>query len=120
MKRAGLIFALLLLCAAASTDEERAQELEGQIRCTVCQSESVRDSQADMARDLRLLIREKVAAGWSDSQILGYVQRRYGDFILLRPPFQPNTWFLWLAPILFLAGAGLYVFRFLARGRGRR
>jgi cytochrome c-type biogenesis protein CcmH len=90
-----------------------------QIRCVVCQSESIEDSQADMAHDMRLLVREKIAAGWSDAQITEYLRARYGDFILLRPPVQENTLLLWGAPVLFLAGgAGLVASLLRRKNRG--
>ena len=91
-----------------------------EIRCVVCQSESIEDSQADAARDLRQLVRDKIAAGWSDAQIADYLRARYGDFILLRPPVQPNTWLLWLCPALFLIIAFLCLWSFFRRKTGGR
>lgn len=100
--------------------EARAMAIAGQVRCTVCQSEAVRDSQASMARDMRRLIREKVQTGWSEEKILNHIRARYGDFILLRPPFQPNTWVLWLSPLVFILAAGGGVCWFFLRNLGRR
>ena len=93
--------------------EARAMAIGDRLRCVVCQSESINDSQASMASDLRLLVREKIQAGWSDQQIIDYARSRYGDFILLSPPLQANTSLLWLSPLLFavlavLAGAAFF------------
>ena len=86
-------------------------------RCVVCQSESINDSQADMARDLRQLVRDKIHAGWTDQQVTDYVRTRYGDFILLKPPVQSNTLLLWGAPAVFLGLAGIGLFMTFRRGR---
>lgn len=95
--------------------EQRAVALGNMFRCVVCQSESINDSQADMARDLRQLVRDKIRSGWSDQQVIGYVRQRYGDFILLNPPVQENTLLLWGAPALFLliaaSGACFFILR---------
>lgn len=93
--------------------EARAVALGKDIRCVVCQSESINDSQADMARTMRTMIREKIHEGWSDQQVYDYVRGRYGDFVLLRPPFQQNTWLLWLGPALLILGAGIWITRTL-------
>ncbi len=87
--------------------EARARELSKEIRCVVCQNESIDTSNAEIARELRLLVRERLVAGDSDRQVLDFLVARYGDFVLLRPPFKPATYFLWLGPLLILAlGAG--------------
>lgn len=86
--------------------EARARTLSSQLRCLVCQNQSIDDSQAPLARDLRLLVRERLVGGDSDAQVLDFLQQRYGDFVLLKPPFKPQTWLLWGAPgLLLLAGA---------------
>jgi len=96
--------------------ETRAEALGRQLRCPVCKTESIEESDADFTKDLRRVVRERVAAGDSDSQVLDYMHARYGDFILLRPPFQPSTWLLWLAPpVILLLATGIAV----ARGRRR-
>jgi cytochrome c-type biogenesis protein CcmH len=88
--------------------EERARALSQIVRCVVCQNESIDSSEATIARDLRLLIRERLLAGDSDQQVLDYLVARYGSFILLEPPFDPSTWLLWGAPLLvLLLGAAL-------------
>jgi cytochrome c-type biogenesis protein CcmH len=117
------IFFLIMHAPARAADqplsdpvqEARAIAIGGEVRCVVCQSETINDSQADMARDLRQLVRDKISAGWSDKQILDYIRARYGDFILLRPPLQANTYILWLSPMLFLGLACACVFVLLKR-----
>ena len=95
--------------------EARARALSAQLRCMVCQNESIDESNADLARDLRLLVRERLQAGDSDDQIRAFLVRRYGDFILLKPPFKPETWPLWGAPFLVLLAGGCIIF--IARRR---
>ena len=95
--------------------EARARALSAQLRCLVCQNESIDESHADLARDLRVLVRERLQAGDSDDKIRAFLVRRYGDFILLKPPFKLETWLLWGAPFLILlAGGGII---FVARRR---
>lgn len=91
--------------------EVRARALSAELRCMVCQNESIDDSHADLARDLRLLVRERLKAGDSDDQIRAYLVQRYGDFILLKPPFKPSTLLLWSAPalVLLLGGGAIVV-----------
>jgi cytochrome c-type biogenesis protein CcmH len=92
--------------------EARAREVSRQLRCLVCQNESIDDSNADLAHDLRLLVRERIKAGDSDRQVLDFLVSRYGDFILLKPPMMPETYALWLGPpaLLLLGGAGLLAY----------
>ena len=80
--------------------EGRARAISTELRCVVCQNQSIDDSDADIARDLRLLVRERLVAGDNDEEVVDYIVARYGDFVLLRPPFQPNTLALWLGPPL--------------------
>jgi len=82
--------------------ELRAEEIGAQLRCLVCQNESIEDSAAPLARDLRHLVRERVAAGDSDQQVIDWMVARYGNFVRLKPPFEPATWLLWLSPLLAL------------------
>ena len=92
--------------------EARARALGKELRCLVCQNQSIDDSNADLAHDLRVLIRARIAAGDSDSQVLAYLQARYGDFVLLRPPVDPATWALWFGPAaVLLGGVGVLVAR---------
>ena len=79
--------------------EARARDISQDLRCLVCQNQSIDDSNAPLARDLRLLVRERLKAGDSDQAVVDYVTARYGDFARLKPPFQPNTWLLWLGPL---------------------
>lgn len=82
--------------------EAKARSLSAELRCMVCQNESIDDSHAPLAKDLRLLIRERLKAGDSDDAIRAYLVRRYGDFILLKPPLNAETALLWAAPLLVL------------------
>jgi cytochrome c-type biogenesis protein CcmH len=87
--------------------EARARTLSQELRCMVCQNQSIDDSNADLAHDLRVLVRERLTAGDSDAQVLAYLTSRYGDYVLLRPPVKPTTWLLWLGPPALLASGGL-------------
>lgn len=88
--------------------EGRARDLSKELRCLVCQNQSIDDSNAPLAKDLRVLVRERLSAGDTDAEVLAFVTARYGDFVLLRPPFQANTYILWLAPAALLAcGVGV-------------
>jgi cytochrome c-type biogenesis protein CcmH len=87
--------------------ESRARDLSRELRCMVCQNQSIDDSEAPLARDLRLLVRERIAAGDSDAQVIDFLVARYGEFVLLKPRFESRTWLLWLLPPLALAGGGL-------------
>src|SRR5450432_709738 len=87
--------------------ESRAREISHELRCMVCQNQSIDDSEAPLARDLRLLVRERIAAGDSDAQVIDFLVARYGEFVLLRPRLNSHTWLLWLLPPLALAGGGL-------------
>ena len=95
--------------------EQRARGLSKQLRCLVCQNQSIDDSDADLARDLRRIVREQLVAGKSDAEIISYVTARYGDFVLLKPPVEPATWGLWFGPALVLVvaagGSALYLRR---------
>lgn len=130
MLRTALTAFLFILCMTASfsslatepdevlTDpalETRARDIGRNLRCVVCQSQSIEGSDAPLAKDMRLLVRERLMAGDTDDQVYAYLVDRYGDYILLRPPVQKNTLLLWAAPILLLlialAGSILYVLR---------
>jgi cytochrome c-type biogenesis protein CcmH len=91
---------------ADPAQEARAQSLEREIRCVQCENEPIAQSTADIATDMRRLVRERVAAGDSDDEIRAYFRQRYGDFVLFRPPWDARTWALWGAPLL-LMGLGL-------------
>jgi cytochrome c-type biogenesis protein CcmH len=98
--------------------EARARELGKDLRCVVCQNQSIDDSNAPLAQDLRELVRERLVAGDSNEEVLSYVTARYGDFVLLEPPVRASTWLLWYGPAALLvvggAGAALWL------GRQRR
>ena len=109
------LFALLAApCFAVQPDEvmkdpaleARARALSAGLRCMVCQNQSIDDSDAPLAHDIRILIRQRIAQGESNDAVRAYLVSRYGDFILLKPPFKPETWLLWLSPPLTLC-AGL-------------
>jgi cytochrome c-type biogenesis protein CcmH len=87
--------------------EARARAISAGLRCLVCQNESIDDSKAELARDLRLLVRERLKLGDSDEQVRAFLVKRYGNFILLKPPFDLETAFLWGMPALVLAAGGI-------------
>jgi cytochrome c-type biogenesis protein CcmH len=97
--------------------EARARGLSQELRCLVCQNQSIDESNADLAHDLRALLRQRLVAGDTDRQVLDYIVARYGVFVLLDPPFAPATYLLWLTPPVLVLGAGLFV---LLRARLRR
>ncbi|GAA3855167.1 cytochrome c-type biogenesis protein CcmH [[Pseudomonas] carboxydohydrogena] len=92
--------------------EARARALSRELRCMVCQNQSIDDSEAPLARDLRLLVRERIAAGDSDRQVLDFLVARYGEFVLLKPPLKEHTLILWLLTpaVLIGGGAGLWLY----------
>ena len=97
--------------------EQRAREISANVRCVVCQNEPIDSSNAGVARDLRILIRERLVAGDSDAQVYDFLVARYGDFVLFRPPLKPSTYLLWGAPALILLIGGLSVAIALTRKR---
>lgn len=116
MKRA-LVAALMLAASPAAAVlpdemladpalEARARVISQQLRCVVCQNQSIDDSDAPLARDLRLVVREQLQMGRSDAECMDYVVQRYGSFVLLKPPVEPVTWPLWLGPFAVLLGGG--------------
>ena len=129
MKR--LFAALFLLCCATAAfaspapgtladpaQEARARSLQKELRCMVCQGESIDESNAPLAADLRELIREHIKAGESDAAIKQYLVARYGDFILMKPPFDANTYALWLTPFaVLIMAAGIAIWVVIRAGR---
>lgn len=97
--------------------EARAREISKELRCLVCQNQSIDESDAQLARDLRLLVRERLETGDSDQAVLDYVVSRYGDFVLLAPPFKAATYALWIGPAVILAIGGVAVAAFYLRRR---
>jgi cytochrome c-type biogenesis protein CcmH len=92
--------------------EARAREIGRELRCLVCQNQSIDDSAAPLAKDLRVLLRQRLKAGDTDEQAVQFIVDRYGEFVLLKPPFDPATWALWLgAPALLIAGAAALVWQ---------
>lgn len=119
-----LLFVLLLLPALAVTPSERlsdpalearARALSRELRCVVCQNESIDESNATLARDIRILLRERLSAGDTDAQATAFLVARYGDFVLLRPPLRRDTWLLWFAPPVLLGLGALAAFAALRR-----
>lgn len=122
MKRLGAIWLLLVLwivpAQAVQPDEilsdpgleARARDLSAGLRCLVCQNQSIDDSNAPLARDLRILLRERLKAGDSDAQAVDFIVARYGDYVLLRPRFNAATWALWIGPFALLAAAAAFLF----------
>ena len=106
----------LAIVAGESLDdpvlEARARDIGKGLRCLVCQNQSIDDSNAGLAKDLRRLVRERLVAGDSDQAVEDYIVERYGDYVLLKPPFKPITYALWLGPglMLLIAGWGVVVF----------
>ena len=96
--------------------EARARHISQELRCLVCQNQSIDDSSAELARDLRILVRERLAAGDTDGAVLAFLQARYGEFVLLRPRLAPHTLLLWATPLLLLGGAATVLLR---RARSR-
>ena len=98
--------------------EARARNLSRELRCMVCQNQSIDDSEAPLARDLRVLVRERIAAGDSDTQVVDFLVARYGEFVLLKPRFERQTLLLWLVPPLLLIGGGLALWLHIRRRVG--
>ena len=95
--------------------EKRVQTLAQELRCLVCQNQTIADSNAPLAVDLRHQIREQAAAGKTDSDIIDFMVARYGDFVLYRPPFKATTLLLWIGPFVFLIGGLFFLLRLLRR-----
>jgi len=104
---------------AAAALEERVRGFSQQVRCLVCQNETLADSRAELAVDLRREIREQMKAGRSDGQIIAFLTERYGDFVLYRPPLKPSTYPLWFGPLVLLHGALLALCRHLKQRAAR-
>jgi cytochrome c-type biogenesis protein CcmH len=99
--------------------ETRARTISRQLRCVVCQNQSIDDSDAELARDLRILVRERIAWGDSDAQVVSYVVSRYGEFVLMQPPFKPSTYPLWLGPPVILAAGAMGLWLYFRRRSAR-
>lgn len=97
--------------------EARAREVGQELRCLVCRNQSIDDSDADLAHDLRVLVRERIKAGDSNNQVIAFVRARYGDFVLLRPPFETGTLLLWGGPALILLLGAFGIHRYYRHRR---
>ena len=127
MRKSWLVAAFLAISAAHAIDVERLDDpalqqryerLTRELRCLVCQNESIADSNATLAADLRREVRDMMVAGNSDVEIRTFLTERYGDFVLYRPPIAPRTWLLWAAPaLLLLGGAGIAALVIVRRSR---
>lgn len=95
--------------------QARYERLSRELRCLVCRSETIADSNAQLASDLRRQLRELMAAGKSDKEIMQYMTDRYGDYVLYKPPVVPRTWLLWAAPVLLLIGGGITAVMVISR-----
>ena len=117
---ASLLFMAATVAAQAPRDaalEARLKTLSEELRCLVCQNQTLADSTAPLAEDLRREVRELAQQGKSDAEIKQYLVARYGDFVLYKPPVKPTTWILWFGPFAFLLGGGLIWFVVLRRRR---
>ncbi len=125
MKALTVILLLLVSCPAFAVQpdemlkdpvmETRAREISKQLRCLVCQGEDIDESNAGLAGDIRRLVRERLTAGDSDAAVLAFVQERYGDYVLMKPPVKPATWLLWGAPLLVLLAGLATALRYIRR-----
>jgi len=130
MRKSWLVAAFLAISAAHAIDVERLDDpalqqryerLTRELRCLVCQNETIADSNATLAADLRREVRDMMVAGNSDVEIRTFLTERYGDFVLYRPPLAPRTWLLWAAPVLLLlGGAGIAALVIVRRSRVAR
>lgn len=130
-KRLAILLAILIALPAAANAvepdevlddprlEQRAREISEGLRCVVCQNQSIDDSNADLAKDLRLLVRERLKAGDTNEEVVDYIVARYGEFVLLEPRFAPHTYALWLAPIALLLFGLLLALKLFRRGTRR-
>jgi cytochrome c-type biogenesis protein CcmH len=128
-RRLAILFALAVIVSPAAHavlpdevmadpgKEARARDLSRELRCMVCQNQSIDDSEAPLARDLRLLVRERIAAGDSDRQVIDFLVARYGEFVLLKPRFEQQTLLLWLLPPFALIGGALALWMYARRRR---
>src|SRR6266849_6237615 len=128
MRRVSILFLVLISLAAMALAkdaqpvedpqiEQRMQALTQQLRCLVCQSETLADSPSDWAADVRKLIREQMKAGKSDQEIIAFLTQRYGDPVLYNPPVKATTYLLWFGPFVLLLGGTLMLYRYLKHRR---
>ena len=125
----GILTALSLAGPAAAVEpdemlgdvvlEDRARDIGRELRCLVCRNQSIDDSNADLAHDLRVLIRQRLTAGDSDEEAIEFVVARYGDYVLLKPPFKPVTYLLWIGPAIFALLSFAVILVYFRRSRAR-
>lgn len=130
MKNLAIIIAMLVPMALFAVEpdeilqdpvlEQRAREISKELRCVVCQNQDIDSSNAGVARDLRILVRERLVAGDTDEDVIGYIHARYGDYVLMRPPFNATTAALWLAPFILALVALLIGWWVLLSSRKRK
>lgn len=131
MRVLAFLFAVLLFAGSACAVEPhemlqdpaleaRAREVSKALRCVVCQNETIDESNAEIARDMRLLVRARILAGDTNEQVISFLVSRYGDYILLRPRLQPSTLVLWFGPLLVLVLGGVVVARRLRPAKAQR
>lgn len=111
-----LLMALALQASAGELDD-RTEALSNQLRCVVCQNQTIADSTAPLALQLKAEVRKQLAAGRSEQQVADFLVQRYGDFVLYRPPFKPSTWLLWGGPAVLLATGLALLFNTVRRAR---
>jgi cytochrome c-type biogenesis protein CcmH len=119
---ASICFATALIAQVAQPLEDpaieaRMKHLTKELRCLVCQNETLADSQAPLAEDLRREIREQIKAGKTDKEIIAYATQRYGDFVLYNPPVKATTYLLWFGPFVLLLGGTVFLYRYVKRRR---
>src|SRR5438309_9199875 len=128
MKRIALLISLVICFASVALAkeakpaedpqiEQRMRALTEQLRCLVCQNETLADSRADLAEDLRKQIREQMLAGKTDQEIIAFLTQRYGDFVLYKPPVKSTTYLLWFGPFVLLVAGTAVLYRFVKRRR---
>ena len=89
--------------------EARARDVGRSLRCVVCQNQSIEESDAALAKDMRVLVRERMSVGATDAEVIEFMRLRYGDYVLLKPPLQRNTYLLWFIPLLTIFGMGIWL-----------
>ncbi len=121
----GLTALLALACAAVSAAapggaelEARVERLSAQLRCLVCDNQTIADSNAQLARDLKGVVREQLAAGRGEDEVIAFLVQRYGDFVLYKPPLRASTWPLWFGPFILLGGGLFWLWRTVLRQQG--
>lgn len=106
-----MLFAAPAFAQLSPAEETRAREVGAGLRCVVCQNQSIEDSEAPLAQDMRTIVRDRIAAGETNAEVTAYMRDRYGDYVLLKPPVQANTYALWFLPAVLVLGMGIWLFR---------